>query len=124
MRKRILATIVAVATLAVLALFVPAAASVRDHIERGELLSLQREASIVARRVPPAGAIDLAELRLDLRAEIAEEWGRLLRASRSDIVLNRPRAVNEPDDRIERREVLGPAAEATFQNVSLRSRGL
>ena len=62
MRKRILATIVAVATLAVLALFVPAAASVRDHIERGELLSLQREASIVARRVPPVGAIDLAEL--------------------------------------------------------------
>jgi len=38
--------------------------------------------------------------------------------------MNRPRAVNEPDDRIERREVLGPAAEATFQNVSLRSRGL
>ena len=62
MRKRILATIVAVATLAVLALFVPAAASVRDHIERGELLALQREASIVARRVPPVGAIDLAEL--------------------------------------------------------------
>ena len=71
MRKRILATIVAVATLAVLALFVPAAASVRDHIERGELLSLQREASIVARRVPPVGAIDLAELSRDSVHDLA-----------------------------------------------------
>lgn len=63
MRQRILVTIVAVASFAVIALFVPAALSVRGHIERGELLALQREASIVARRVPPSGPIDVAGLR-------------------------------------------------------------
>ena len=71
MRKRILATILAVATLAVLAFFVPAAASVRNHIQRGELLELQREASIVARRVPAVGAIDLAELSRDSVHDLA-----------------------------------------------------
>ena len=48
MRRRILVTIVLVATLAVLAFFVPAPLAVRSRIQRGELLELQREASIVA----------------------------------------------------------------------------
>ncbi len=80
MRRRILATIVAVATLAVVALFMPAAASVRGHIERGELLALQREASIVARRVPPTGPIELATLSRDSEHDLAlyDSTGRLV----------------------------------------------
>jgi len=62
MRRRILVTIVTVAALAVIAFFVPAAYTLRDHVERGELLELQREASVVARRLPPTGPIDLSSL--------------------------------------------------------------
>jgi signal transduction histidine kinase len=62
MRRRILVTIVAITAAAVLALFVPAAATIRSHIERGELLELQRRASIVARGVPSTGPVTLADL--------------------------------------------------------------
>jgi signal transduction histidine kinase len=49
---------VAVAALAVVAFFVPAALAIRSAQQRGELLALQREAAIVAARVPPSGPID------------------------------------------------------------------
>jgi signal transduction histidine kinase len=62
LRRRILVTIVAITAAAVLALFVPAAVTIRSHIERGELLELQRRASIVARGVPSTGPVTLADL--------------------------------------------------------------
>ncbi len=62
MRRRILLTIVAVASLAVAAFFVPAALAVRSRIQRSDLLELQREAAIVASRIPPSGAIDLTAI--------------------------------------------------------------
>jgi len=62
MTRRIMVTIVAVATIAVIALLVPAAITVRGHIDRGELLALQREASVVARRIPAAGDVDAVPL--------------------------------------------------------------
>jgi signal transduction histidine kinase len=62
LRRRILITIVAITAAAVLALFVPAAVTIRSHIERGELLELQRRASIVARGVPSTGPLTLADL--------------------------------------------------------------
>ncbi len=58
MTSRILTAMVAVATLAVVAFFVPAASAIRSAQERGDLLALQREASIVAARVPATGQID------------------------------------------------------------------
>jgi len=58
-RRRILATIIAAAALSVAAFFVPAAVAIRSRIERSDLLELQREAAIVASRIPPFGAIDL-----------------------------------------------------------------
>ena len=51
-------TIVAVTTLAVVAFFVPAALAIRSRIQRGDLLELQREASIVASRIPRPATID------------------------------------------------------------------
>lgn len=62
MRRRVLATIVAVTALAVIAFFIPSAIAMRSRIQRGELLELQREASIVASRVPGSGPVDLAAL--------------------------------------------------------------
>jgi signal transduction histidine kinase len=62
LRRRILVTIVAVTAAAVLALFVPAAVVIRSHIERGELLELQRRASIVARGLSATGEIDVTDL--------------------------------------------------------------
>lgn len=58
MRRRILATIVIVTTVAVTALFIPAALAIRSRIQRGDLLELQREAAIVANEVAPTGPID------------------------------------------------------------------
>ena len=57
MRRRILVTIVAVAALAVVAFFLPAALAIRSRIQRGDLLELQREASIIASRIPATGPI-------------------------------------------------------------------
>ncbi|MET0324994.1 MAG: HAMP domain-containing sensor histidine kinase [Ilumatobacteraceae bacterium] len=62
MRRRILATIVGVAAFAVLAFFVPASLAMRSRIQRGELLELQREASIVASRITASGPVDLAAI--------------------------------------------------------------
>ena len=58
MTRRILLTTVGVTVLAIAALFVPAARAIRSAQERGELLELQREASVVAARVPATGPID------------------------------------------------------------------
>ena len=57
-----MAAVLGVTIVAVAALFVPAAIAMRRSQERQELLELQREASIVAGRVPPAGRIDTAIL--------------------------------------------------------------
>lgn len=62
MTRRILAVVLTVTALAVVAFFVPAAVAIRSSQEREELLELQREASIVAGRVPPAGPIDTSTL--------------------------------------------------------------
>jgi signal transduction histidine kinase len=61
-RRRILLTIVAMAALSVAAFFVPAALAVRSRIQRRDLLELQREAAIVASRIPPSGPIDLSSI--------------------------------------------------------------
>ena len=58
MSRRILTALIAVAALAVVAFFVPAALSIRSAQQRGDLLALQREASIAAARVPATGPID------------------------------------------------------------------
>lgn len=62
MTRRILATVLGVTVFAITALFVPAALAIRSARERGDLLELQREASIVANRVPSAGPIDASVL--------------------------------------------------------------
>lgn len=62
MRRRILATIVIVTTVAVTAVFIPAALAIRSRIQRGDVLELQREAAIVANRVTPSGPIDVDAL--------------------------------------------------------------
>jgi signal transduction histidine kinase len=56
--RRILAAVLVVTAVSIAAFFVPAALAIRSAQERGELLELQREASIVASRVPPVGPID------------------------------------------------------------------
>jgi signal transduction histidine kinase len=61
-RRRVLATILAVTVLAVVAFFIPAALAIRSRIQRGDLLELQREASIVASRIPASGRFDTTDL--------------------------------------------------------------
>ena len=68
MRRRVLVTIIAVAVLAVVAFFVPAALAIRSRIQRGDLLELQREASIVASRIPATGPVDTTALTDTIRA--------------------------------------------------------
>ena len=51
MRRRVLTAVVLTTTLAVIAFFVPASVAIRNAQTRGELLELQREASIVANRL-------------------------------------------------------------------------
>ncbi|MAT04883.1 MAG: hypothetical protein CL424_07560 [Acidimicrobiaceae bacterium] len=63
MTRRILAAVLIVTALAVVAFFVPAAIAIRSNQERQELLELQREAAIVAGRVPPFGPIDTSVLQ-------------------------------------------------------------
>jgi signal transduction histidine kinase len=61
-RRRILAAVLLTTTLAVVAFFVPAALAIRNSQRRGDLLELQREASIVANRVATLQVDDGAEL--------------------------------------------------------------
>lgn len=63
MRARLLSGVLVVTVLAVAALFVPAARAIRSAHERGDLLALQREAAIVAARIPPTGDLDDVALR-------------------------------------------------------------
>lgn len=55
MSRRVLAVVLTVTILAVTAFFVPAALAIWNAQQRGELLALQREASIAASRVPSSG---------------------------------------------------------------------
>lgn len=55
MRRRVLAALLAITTLAVVAFFVPAAISIRNAQQRQDLLELQREASVVATRLAANG---------------------------------------------------------------------
>ncbi len=68
MRRRILAAVLLTTTLAVVAFFVPAALAIRNSQRRGDLLELQREASIVANRVATLQVDDGAELQAILDA--------------------------------------------------------
>jgi hypothetical protein len=67
-RRRILAAVLPTTTLAVVAFFVPAALAIRNSQRRGDLLELQREASIVANRVATLQVDDGAELQAILDA--------------------------------------------------------
>ena len=62
MRRRVLAAVLVTTTLAVVAFFVPAAFAIRNSQRRGELLELQREASIVANRLAELAVDDDEEL--------------------------------------------------------------
>jgi signal transduction histidine kinase len=62
MTRRILATVVGVTIVAIGAFFIPAALAIHSARDRGELLELQREASVVASRVPSVGPIDASVL--------------------------------------------------------------
>lgn len=55
MSRRVLIAMLAVATLAVVAFFVPAALAIRNAQQRQDLLELQREASVVATRLAADG---------------------------------------------------------------------
>lgn len=68
MRRRVLLAVLLTTTLAVVAFFVPAALAVRSAQRRGELLELQREASIVANRLANLEVDDNAELLAILEA--------------------------------------------------------
>jgi signal transduction histidine kinase len=61
-RRRILVTIVIVTTIAVTALYIPAALAIRDGIQRRSLLELQREAAMVANTVTGSGPVDVESL--------------------------------------------------------------
>lgn len=63
MTRRILVAMIAVTVLAISAFSVPAALAIRSAQQRGELLELQREASIVANRIPASGPIDASVLQ-------------------------------------------------------------
>jgi len=63
MRRRILATVVAVAALAVIAFLVPAALALRSTVRHSDLLELQREAAIVASRIQPSDRVDASVLQ-------------------------------------------------------------
>jgi signal transduction histidine kinase len=67
-RRRVLATILAVTVLAVVAFFIPAALAIRSRVQRGDLLELQREASIVASRIPASGRVDTSDLGATIEA--------------------------------------------------------
>jgi signal transduction histidine kinase len=59
LRRRILATVLACTALATAVLFIPAANAARDRERRSHALELQRDAMVVASRVPDAPGADL-----------------------------------------------------------------
>ena len=63
MSRRILGVVMAVTILALVTFSVPAALAIHRAQERGEILELQREASIAASRVPAFGPIDESVLQ-------------------------------------------------------------
>ena len=68
MRRRVLLAVLLTTTLAVVAFFVPASVAIRNAQRRGELLELQREASIVANRLANLEVNDGQELQAILDA--------------------------------------------------------
>lgn len=68
MRRRVLLAVLLTTTLAVIAFFVPASVAIHNAQKRGELLELQREASIVANKVASLGVNDNQELQTILAA--------------------------------------------------------
>jgi signal transduction histidine kinase len=68
MRRRVLLAVLLTTTLAVIAFFVPASVAIRNAQRRGELLELQREASIVANRLTNLEVNDGQELQAILDA--------------------------------------------------------
>ena len=68
MRRRVLLAVLLTTTLAVIAFFVPASVAIRNAQRRGELLELQREASIVANRLANLEVNDGQELQAILDA--------------------------------------------------------
>ncbi len=106
MRRRVLVTIVAVAALSVAAFFVPAAVAIRSRIQRNDLLELQREAAIVASRVPAAGSIDLAAF-----ADVVESGHSLAVYDRSGDLIEGDGPAQADD--LVRRGVAGDFAEGT-----------
>jgi methyl-accepting chemotaxis protein len=92
-RRRILATIVIVTTIAVTAVFIPAALAIRSRIQRGDLLELQREAAMVASDIAPTGPIDVEALagRIDSGHDLAmyDQRGQLV-AGEGPAIADRP----------------------------------
>ncbi|HZB40764.1 MAG TPA: HAMP domain-containing sensor histidine kinase [Ilumatobacter sp.] len=68
MRRRVLLAVLLTTTLAVVAFFVPASVAIHNAQRRGELLELQREASIVANRLANLAVNDAEELQAILDA--------------------------------------------------------
>ena len=89
MRRRILATIVIVTTVAVTAVFIPAALAIRSRIQRGDLLELQHEAAIVANEVTATGPVDVDALarQIDSDHDLAlyDERGRRVAGEGPDL---------------------------------------
>ncbi len=103
MRRRIIATVMAACALGVTLLFLPAARAVRDRELRAEMSELQRDAMVVASRLPPdplsvRGDIGSAEHRYGLY----DERGRLIAGHGPD-----------PADAVVRRALTDIVVEAT-----------
>ena len=69
MKRRVLTVVVVMTALAVVAFFVPALLAIRSAQQRGELLELQREASIVASRLTQVAPGDRAGLQAALETD-------------------------------------------------------
>lgn len=80
MRRRVLAAVVVMTTLAVVAFFVPAALAIRSSERRGQLFELQRHAAIVSQRMTTDEAI-AHELADDPRLGVYDLAGRLIGGS-------------------------------------------
>jgi signal transduction histidine kinase len=63
MRRRVLAAIVAVTVVALVGFFIPAALAIVTSTRRGDSLDVQRDAAIVASRIPQSATIDVAALQ-------------------------------------------------------------
>jgi signal transduction histidine kinase len=69
MRRQILIALISLSAVAVLTLLVPASIAVRRALERGDLLDVQRDASVVVSRLPARGPIDVDALGAELGAD-------------------------------------------------------